>query len=162
MPEAQRIAELVRSTYEGDAKGEAWHGPALKPLLQGVTAAQAAQRPAAGKHSIWELVLHIANWEGVSVRRLAGQRVEFDFDTPGDWPRITETSEAAWHAALQRLEQNNKKLRETIAACSAAQLEEKAVNRDFTHYVALHGIVHHGIYHAGQIAILKRALRPVV
>jgi uncharacterized damage-inducible protein DinB len=52
MTEAKRMAELYRSVYEGDDKGEAWHGPALKPLLKDITAEQASRSPKRGAQSI--------------------------------------------------------------------------------------------------------------
>ena len=55
MKESERIADPLRRAWEG----EAWHGPPLKEILAGVTAAQAAARPAAAAHSIWEIVHHI-------------------------------------------------------------------------------------------------------
>jgi hypothetical protein len=33
------------------------------------------------------------------------------------------------------------------------------VEKDFTTYVMVHGVVQHNLYHAGQIAILKNAIR---
>ena len=35
--------------------GEAWHGPALNQLLEGITAEQASMHPVHGAHSIGKL-----------------------------------------------------------------------------------------------------------
>jgi uncharacterized damage-inducible protein DinB len=67
MNEVQRIVDQLRRAFEG----EAWHGPAVMQILEGITAAQAAAHPASGAHSIWEIVLHIAAWEGAVSRRYA-------------------------------------------------------------------------------------------
>ena len=56
MKETERLA----SQLEHSLNGEAWHGPAILELMQGVTAANAAATPVAGWHSIWELVHHPA------------------------------------------------------------------------------------------------------
>src|ERR1700756_3034247 len=53
--------------------GEAWHGPALMEVLEGIDAETAAERPIPGAHSIWELVVHITAWEEVVARRIQGQ-----------------------------------------------------------------------------------------
>jgi uncharacterized damage-inducible protein DinB len=152
MHETGRIIDLMERTYDG----EAWHGPSLREVLKDVTATQAARKPAGGGHSIWELVEHIAQWEGVTLRRLKGEPVEFDLNTEGDWPPVTDFSETAWEQALARLDKNHRALREGIIEAGDAKLMEKAPNRNFTHYVALHGVIHHEVYHSGQIAILKR------
>jgi uncharacterized damage-inducible protein DinB len=152
MTETARIIDLMDRTYDGDP----WHGLSLCSILDGVNAAQAARKPVGGGHSIWELVAHIAQWESVTFRRLQGEPVEFESDSDGDWPRVTDVSDAAWHQMLERLDQNHRQLRAGVIAAGDTKLSEKAPNRDFTHYVALHGVIHHQVYHAGQIAVLKR------
>src|SRR4051812_47677337 len=47
----------------------AWHGPNLTDAIRGVTAAGAEWRPARGRHTIHELVVHCAFWKRY-VRRL--------------------------------------------------------------------------------------------
>jgi hypothetical protein len=71
--EAAGIADQLRRAFDGGA----WHGDSLFEILKGVTAAQAAARPIQGAHTIWELVLHIAAWDGAVLRRLGGVRSGF-------------------------------------------------------------------------------------
>ncbi len=152
MSEVERIVDQLRRAYEG----EAWHGPPLKQILAGITAEQAARRPVANAHSIWELVLHIAVWESVVSRRLAGEIVQPSPEQ--DWPPVRDTSEAAWKKALAELERGHMQLRQSIAALSDARLMDKVPGKDDSVYVLLHGVVQHDLYHAGQIALLKKAL----
>ena len=63
------IVDELKRIHEGDA----WHGPALRELLFGVRAEQAAARALPNAHSIWELVLHIIGWENVFRLRLEGE-----------------------------------------------------------------------------------------
>jgi hypothetical protein len=49
-------------------------------------------------------------------------------------------------------------LTKTVSKLSEAALDEKVKGRRESHYVLLQGIIHHDLYHAGQIAILKKAL----
>ena len=66
--EPKRLEEQLRRAHEG----EAWHGPSLLEALAGVSAEQAAARPIAGAHSIWELVLHLGSDYSLVLRRLSG------------------------------------------------------------------------------------------
>jgi hypothetical protein len=59
MTETHRINSQLKRAQEG----QAWHGPSLRELLDGVTAEQAAARPIPNAHSIWELVNHINKGE---------------------------------------------------------------------------------------------------
>ena len=149
--EVKRIADQLRRAFEG----EAWHGPSLRELLTGVTAEMAAAKPIANAHSIWEIALHIAAWENAVRRRLEGEAV--DLPAEEDWPKVTATSEAAWKKTLEALETSNTRLRETISRLTDSQLENKVAGQNHTMYFTLHGIIQHDLYHAGQIALLKKA-----
>ena len=152
MREMERIADLL--TRAGD--GDAWHGPSIAALLVGVSAARAAERPIAGGHSIWEIVLHIGVWERVVVRRLGGDA--FDPSSEEDWQPVGEPSEERWRAALARLSESRAELRRALLAFDETRLGETVQGKSYSFYVMAHGIVQHDLYHAGQIALLRKAL----
>jgi uncharacterized damage-inducible protein DinB len=151
MDEIKRIDEQLRRAFEG----QAWHGPSLRELLADVTAEQAAARPVPGAHSIWEIVRHIAAWhEGVR-RRLEGEHVELS--AAEDWPPAAGTPAAAWQDALAVLERTHTELRRTMSRLTDARLQEIVIGTDYSVEVMLHGLIQHDLYHAGQIALLKKA-----
>jgi len=155
MSEATNIFEIVdelKRIHEGDA----WHGPALRELLSDVTPDQAAARPLPNAHSIWELVLHIIGWENVFRLRLEGNPLS----TPpeGDFPPVEDTSQQAWAETLSRLEDSHAQVISTVAALGDSTLREKVAGKDYTTRFLISGIVRHHVYHAGQIALLKKAV----
>jgi uncharacterized damage-inducible protein DinB len=151
MHEIKGIADQLKRAYEG----QAWHGPSVKEILADVTAEQAARRPIAGAHSIWEIVLHIAAWEAAVRVRLEGEYL--DEPSEGDWPTVEVTSEAAWSETLAKLESNHMMLREALARLDAARLFEPLAEGKPSAYFTIHGVIQHDLYHAGQIAVLKKA-----
>ena len=68
MSETARLADQIRRAFDG----EAWHGDSVVEILQGVNAAMAAAHPIKNAHSIWELLLHIAAWDGAVLKRTGG------------------------------------------------------------------------------------------
>lgn len=152
MAEVERIVDQLKRAYEG----KAWHGPAVREVLAGVTAEQAARRPLPDAHSIWELVVHIGVWEAFVRRRLEGEIIT-DVPTEQDWPPTTDTSEAAWKRTLAQLEEGHMQLRTVIAALPESRLSETVRGMGYSVYFMLHGVVQHDLYHAGQIALLKKA-----
>ena len=154
MTEVERIVKQFQRGFEG----QAWHGPALLELLNGVEASDAAAHPIPSAHSIWEIVLHIAAWKGAGVRRLEGDRAELS--DAEDWPTVTETTNEAWQNAKEGLTTIHQQLLEAIGRLDDPRLNEPIVEGLSTVYSTLHGILQHDLYHAGQIAILKKALRP--
>ena len=151
MEESARIADQLRRAFEGGA----WHGPALYELLSNVPAEQAVLRPIPGAHSIWEIVLHVAAWEEVALKRVAGRSVKLT--DAEDWPPVEDESEGAWQEALGDLRSGHIRLRQAIEQLSELDLEEPVRGRDYPIYNLLHGVIQHDLYHAGQIAMLKKA-----
>ena len=154
MSEVSNIVDIVdelQRIHEGDA----WHGPALRELLFGLRAEQAAARPILNAHSIWELVLHIIGWESVFRLRLEGHPVS----TPpeGDFPPVEDTSQQAWAKTLSALEDSHAQLISIVAALRDSTLQEKVAGKDYTTRFLISGIVRHHVYHSGQIALLRKA-----
>ena len=152
MLEIQKIIDDLKNIHDGAA----WHGPSVKEILAGVTAAQAAAKPLPSAHSIWELVLHIVAWEDVFLRRLTGEPLNEPEE--GDFPPVTEASEAAWQQSLNKFDETHRRLLEIIATFSDERLRETVVGKDYTVEYLLRGIVRHHVYHAGQMALLKKGL----
>jgi uncharacterized damage-inducible protein DinB len=153
MSEIRKIRSQIRRAFEG----QAWHGPSVKELLADVTAEQAAAHPVAGAHSIWELALHIGAWEKIARLRIKGEEQNTPTDEQ-DWPPVSETSEQAWRATLEELERGNQALREAVEVLDPAQLDDIIPVHNYSIYFLVHGVVQHSLYHAGQIALLKKAL----
>ena len=154
MREIDRIRDQFRRSLEGNA----WHGPALNELLEGVTADMAAAKPVAGAHSICEIVLHISAWQSAAVRMLRGEVV--DLAEAEDWQEPADSDEAAWQHAVDRLRASHAELSAASAQLDDSRLADPVAARDYDVYSLLHGITQHCLYHAGQIALLKKALTP--
>ena len=150
MSEIQRIADQLKRAFEKDA----WHGPSVLETLQGVTAEQAEARPVTGAHSIWEIVRHLTAWMKVVRRRVLGERV--DQPEEGDWPVIKETAASEWAKALDELQKSYADLMKTISSFSDEDLSKTMFDEKDYIYIRLHGIIQHNLYHAGQIAVVRK------
>lgn len=154
MREIERIEEQLRRAYEETP----WYGPSLRAVLEGVTARRAAARPLTGAHNIWEIVHHLAAWNSVITHRVT-TRTRLDTPREGDWPPVNDTSEEAWQAALEWLESGYRELHAAVVSLDDSLLDGLAVEGgENTLYTTLHGAIQHNIYHAGQIAVLKKAV----
>jgi uncharacterized damage-inducible protein DinB len=154
MREVARIGSQLKRASEGGA----WHGPALLELLAGVTAEQAASRPVANAHSIWEIVLHVAAWQGFAADALGGASMPTDLADEANWPPVADAGEGAWRAAVAEVGEVNRRLRRELRKLSDEDLERVVGGREYSVYFLLHGVAQHTLYHAGQIALLKKAL----
>jgi uncharacterized damage-inducible protein DinB len=151
--EVSRILDQLHRAYEGPA----WHGPALRPILDGVTWHGAAKRPLPDAHTIWELVLHITVWMSVVTLRLEGAEIP-TLPPAEDWPAAPEPSESGWLHALDRLTEAQRGLEAEVQKLTDDRLRDRVLGEvPYSIYTMLHGVVQHNLYHAGQIALLKKA-----
>lgn len=151
--ELRRIADQLRRAFEG----EAWHGPAVLEVLAGVTPAQAHARPIPGAHTIWELTLHYSGAYRLVLRRLKGDATPLASEE--DWPPVPEPTAENWRAAVEGLRALNEDARRAVAGFDPNRLDQPLVaDVPYTAYTQFIGLTQHDLYHAGQIAFLKRAL----
>jgi len=153
MSEIECIVDLLQTGYNGSP----WHGPSLVANLDGITAAQAAQKPVANGHCIWELVQHVTAWVNVAINTIDGQQYAI-LPVEQDWAAISGTDDAAWQAALDILDSSMSAL---IAAAGELQddsLWDNLPGMEFNMYWLLMGVVQHSAYHAGQIGLLRKGL----
>jgi hypothetical protein len=146
--------ELIMKLLAEGYTRPAWHGPNLRQALKGVTAKQAAWRPAPGCHNIWELALHAAYWK-YAVRRYleGGKRGSFALKGSNFFarPEKGKNIESAWRADLALLEKEHRALEQSVRRCLKTKPSTKILR-------SLYGAAFHDIYHAGQIRLLRRLM----
>jgi hypothetical protein len=76
--------------------------------------------------------------------------------TVQDWPPIPDLSAKAWQNAIQQLFKTKDEIAFAIEKFGDARLTETVPGRKYDFYFLFHGIVQHSLYHAGQIALLKK------
>jgi uncharacterized damage-inducible protein DinB len=153
MTESVRLADQIRRAFEGNA----WHGDSVLELLAGVNAKTATARPITDAHSIWELLLHIAAWDDAVRRRTAGEAVTLSDEQ--NFPPVRDVSEAAWRQAIESVKQTHNDLIKAVAAFPDSRLQDPVPGKTEKYYNFFYmfsGIVQHELYHAGQIALLKK------
>jgi uncharacterized damage-inducible protein DinB len=151
MPELEFILNQLKLAFEG----EAWHGPALMEVLDGIEVKTAGAHPIADAHSVWELVLHLTTWERVISRRIQGEAL-----MPPDeenFPEIQKPTETEWREAVKNLRTANADLIQLVSSMNEAQLNDRVPGKDYDMRFMLTGAVQHAAYHGGQIALLKKS-----
>ncbi len=162
MKRTATVALLLRLIDEGfDAR--AWHGTPLRGAVRGLSAAQAAWRPAPGRHNVWEIAVHCAYWKYAVRRRLTGgKRGSFPLKG-GNWfarPAPGEhATDAAWKRDVALLLEEHRRLRETIAGLKPTGLHRVSRGSRYTQVALAQGIAAHDLYHAGQIQLVKTLRR---
>jgi uncharacterized damage-inducible protein DinB len=157
MSEVDRILDQLQRAFDGDA----WYGPSLGDALDGVNARLAVHRPIADGHNIAEIVRHVTVWTREIARRLRTGVAE-DLEE-ADWTETNAVTDDEWAAMLDALDAAQGALVDEMKNVTDADLErmigdvrDRAQGTGISRYVMLHGLVQHHIYHAGQIALLRK------
>jgi len=145
----QGIIELLRRTFDGAA----WHGPAVMETLRKVSSDQLGQR-VGNSHSLIEIVEHMTAWRRFTIEKLRGNTT-FDVNDAANFPRV-EPNEESWTITLQQFEDSQIMLLELLEQTNDSLLEQTVEGRNYSFYVLLHGIIHHDVYHLGQIMLLMK------
>jgi hypothetical protein len=155
----EEIEHLLGSLDEAYNRA-AWHGPNLRGSIRGVSAHQAALSPKAGRHTIWEIVIHAAYWKYAVRRRLSGEK-RGSFPIPGsNWfERSKDRSEKAWRTDAALLDKEHQLLREAVSSFPPEDLDRRPHGSKSTARRMIAGIALHDVYHAGQIQLIKKLLR---
>ena len=164
MPD-QELAGLIDDLERG-YDGDAWHGPPLRKVLDGVTAEAASARPIPGGHSIWEIVVHLSSWDDVIARRIEEGRAVEEPDG-GNFPAVAGAGPEAWDRALSELARQHERLVRIVSGLDAASLREPVAGKGYSVAHMIRGVAQHMAYHAGQVALIRklvegRDLRPEV
>ncbi len=147
--EIERIVKQMDRAFQGNA----WHGPSVMKILRGITANQAAARLFPDTHTIRELVAHMTAWKRIVARRASGEVVRVT--AAQDWP----APRGSWADAVAALRRAHGELVRATRKLPASRVGAKVPGKSHDHYIMLHGMVQHDLYHAGQIALLKKAMR---
>jgi DinB superfamily len=156
---ANSIIAMLLEILDQAFDRKSWHGTTLRGSLRGLTPKDALWRPAPGRHNIWELTLHTAYWKYAVRRRLGGEAIGSFERKPSNWPDIPDPSDAgAWKRDVAFLESEHRKLRETVAGLSPADLTRRSPRGVWTYGEEIRGVAAHDLYHTGQIQLIKRLM----
>ena len=134
-----------------------WHGPNLRGAIRRVTAVEAAWRPASGRHSIAEQVVHAAYWKYTVRRRLRGdKRGSFPLKGSNWFPQLEPFTDADWQRCVELLVDEHRQLREAVATFDPRRLAQQT--GQFTFADLILGAAAHDLYHAGQVQLLRRLI----
>lgn len=154
--------EIILGLLHESFDGPSWHGPAVRDALRGVDHELAAWRPEPGRHSIWELTLHLAALRH-RIRQRIRRRIRPDSTrrfprrmSASWWPALPAVPTAdAWRDDLALLRSEHVALVALVDSLRRTDLATPLPGRRIAADQLL-GVALHDTYHAGQIALLRR------
>jgi uncharacterized damage-inducible protein DinB len=138
----------------------AWHGTNLRGSIRGLSLQEVTWRPGAGRHNIWDIVLHTAYWKYAVRRTLTGEAAGTFPRVGSDWPGLPADSDVAhWKKDVALLRDEHLQLGAALERFPAARLTSKPSGKKMRFEQYIYGAASHDLYHAGQIQLIKRLCR---
>jgi uncharacterized damage-inducible protein DinB len=127
---------------------------AVKNAVEGVTAEQAAWKPAGAQHSIWELISHINHDNNTYLQRFQG--IEYNSPAANNDETFISVNDS-WAAELERFETIMTRWRELLKDAVDAKLDELAPPKNKASWATVIANMNtHNAYHGGQILLLRK------
>lgn len=136
---------------------ENWLDENFKKKIESVGAEKVFQRPLPELHSIAELVSHVLVWRIESIRKLNDMDANLTVDSPENWRTNEQLKEIGWQHLQKEFYQSIDSLIALLADKDDAFLE-KSYRDQYSFKYLIEGLIHHDLYHLGQLGIIIKFL----
>lgn len=149
--------------FETIQNGHNWVGSSYAKMLSKVDQERYFESPAVGLHSIAALFSHMNLWRQEAIVKIKTGRGDKTDDCPENWMAIEALKSKGW-AAIKA--EHDSSLAELISLLKEKKddfLQQEYYDPDFkgnyTYSWLLNGLLHHDIYHLGQLGIIVKFLK---
>src|SRR5690606_116120 len=108
-------------------------------------------------HRVAELVLHILEWRRASLDRLRGRQPSLTVNSPDNWRTNESLISIGWEKLTSDFSISTQQLIEMLDDIYDSFLENTYTD-DYTFHYLIEGLVHHDLYHLGQIGLTIKFL----
>ena len=148
------VSDII-STLENVYAGQTWYGKNIKATIKNIPIGKALLR-LQGSYNIAELIHHMIAWRNYVIKLLeTGKHHSVpDFE---NFPTIEVLMMEEWNELIDQFDQSQIRLVELLKD-RKVDLNAKVPEKPYTFKEVLVGIIHHDIYHAGQLNLLAKFL----
>jgi uncharacterized damage-inducible protein DinB len=148
----------IISNLQNVLDGEPWFGRPVYTLLAEIEEATVYTKPNEASHSLIELLYHTLTWAEFTLKRIEKDKIKdlAAFEAQ-DWITINPAIHT-WENGLKQLKKIHEAIISRLQTKEDNFLNETVDYRNYDFRFLLNGLIQHNIYHAGQIAYLKKLL----
>ena len=148
-----RIKNYIRQ-FEQLCDGSNWNDESYTEKLKAIDAQIAFTQPAPDKHSVAEIVWHVIYWRTILIKKIQGD-YEFKAKTMDElnFLPLQKLREKGWKVLLAELKQTQELLISLLKEKDDGFLSKDSGDEtNFDYHIE--GLIHHDIYHLGQIGLV--------
>lgn len=138
--------------------GKLWMGDNFERKINSIDEKEAFKKPYPTMHSVAELIAHLTAWSNDLILKInngAGQLMDYN---DGNWPDNNKLKKLGWENIIHDYQNSLSQVINLLKDKDDTFLKEKYYDQDFKgefdYSFAIDGMLHHNIYHLGQIGIV--------
>ncbi len=151
------IKNIVRQLHEIQ-EGSLWFDQCFKDKIDGLSDSEALTSPIPQVHSVAEHVSHMLEWRKECMIRFKGLRTEL-MNSPDDWKDNTALRKIGWTDLKNTFYNSQSELIRLMESQDDTYLETKFLDTVYNFHYLIEGIIHHDLYHLGQIGVTIKLLK---
>ena len=152
-----KLIRNIIQQFEDIQSQEIWLDENFEKKIEGISEDQAFQRPLPQLHSVAELISHLLNWRKESIRKLTGGGAKLTVESPENWRTNEELRLIGWERLKSEFYNSRTELINLIQDKTDEYLENK-YEGEYSFKYLIEGLIHHDLYHLGQIGITIKFL----
>ena len=158
----KQINSIIRQLREVH-DGLIWAGTSYNKRLSELHENELFVRPLPAVHSIAEIIAHIISWRKDTIIKLKTGRGQLTDEQPENWKSNDELKSIGWNKLGEENNSTLSELFELLQDKDDTFLNELYYDPEFKgnypYSFVLEGMLHHDIYHLGQIGLVIKLLK---
>lgn len=143
--------------------GKLWMGDNFKKKINSITEQEAFTKPSPAMHSVAELLAHLTAWSNDTILKITNGTGELTDNNEQNWPDNNTLRKLGWNTIIQDYQESLSEVIDLLKDKDDSFLKQKYYDQDFKdefpYSFAIDGILHHNIYHLGQMGIVIKLIK---
>lgn len=159
------LIEYIIKQLLDNQDGKVWVGATYKRKLEKINEENAFIRPKQDLHSVAEIISHLTTWQKETILKIKTGTGSLTDDCEENWYSNEKLKEQSWANILNEYKASLSDLIELLKTKEDSFLKEEYYDTDFKgnypYSFVINGILHHNIYHLGQLGIIVKYLKKI-
>lgn len=141
--------------------GNPWLDETFFKKLNNLSETQAFAQAPGNNHSVAEVVSHIIEWRKEIIRRLTDNSSErmLTGESPDDWKPVGQLQQIGWQQLYADFTKSQQQLLNLLQGKDDNFLDSPNGESGFNNEYLVAGLLHHDLYHLGQIGLILKWAR---
>jgi len=157
------LIDYITKQLIDNQEGKVWIGENYNRKLQKINESNAFIRPEPELHSVAEIISHLTTWQKETILKINTGKGRLTDDCEENWYSNKKLEEMTWARIWNEYRTSLTELIDVLKTKDDSFLNEEYYDPDFKgnfpFSFVINGMLHHNIYHLGQLGIIVKYLK---